>query len=251
MKNRNTQKIYFYILNKNVADKTAFFENAKSEYNERSADLLSSLNGYVAASGKSNKDERMLTAALLLKSLGHLASEENITLPDALKKDELDKPYFPTALKKDECGKPYFDGSDLKLSISHNEDFVAIAYAKGADIGIDIEGEIPAEKAEKLSKRFPAIATLISEKSDEATEGDTKICLFEMLEGGRFEPLSLIPTDDSFTAKWTAAEALMKCDGRGFSALGEIENLRKNMQVFGFYLPSENKRIYISLAAKE
>ncbi len=236
MKNKNTQKIYSYILNKNVDNKMLLFENVKSEYDEKSAEILFSLDGYIAASGKSNKEERTLTAALLLKSLSHLSSQESITPPAALKKDE-------------HC-KPYFESSNLKLSISHNEDFVAIAYAKGTDIGIDIEGEIPLEKTEKLSKRFPAIATLISEKSDEATEGDTKICLFEMLEGGRFEPLSLIPADDSFTAKWTAAEALMKCDGRGFSAFGEFEGLNKNMNVFCFCLPFENKKTYISLAEK-
>ena len=238
------------MLNKNVADKTALFENAKSEYDEKTAELIDSLNGYIAASGKSNKDERTLTADLLLKSLGHLALEESITLPAALKKDGFDKSCFPTALKKDECGKPYFEGSDLKLSISHNEDFVAIAYAKGADIGIDIEGEIPAEKAEKLSKRFPAITSLDLEKDIKNDDDDTEICLFEMSEDGRFEPLSPIPADDSFTAKWTAAEALMKCDGRGFSALGEIEKLNKNINVFCFYLSFEKKKIYISLAEK-
>lgn len=236
MKNRNTQKIYFYILNKNVADKTAFFENAKSEYNERSAELLSSLNGYVAASGKSNKDERMLTAALFLMSLDHLASEENITLPDALKKDE--------------CGKPYFDGSDLKLSISHNEDFVAIAYAKGADIGIDIEGEIPAEKAEKLSKRFPAISSLTLEKNSKNADDNIEISFFKMAEDGIFDSLSLAPADDSFTAKWTAAEALMKCDGRGFSALTDLDTLKKEMIVSTYVILEEDKKYYISLVEK-
>ena len=250
MKNRNTQKIYFYILNKSVADKTAFFENAKSEYNEKMTELLSSLNGYVASSGKSNKDERMLTAALLLMSLDHLASEENITPPDALKKDELDKSYFPTALKKDECGKPYFDGSDLKLSISHNEDFVAIAYAKGADIGIDIEGEIPAEKAEKLSKRFPAIASLAVEKNSKNLDDNIEISFFKMSEDGSFDSLSLAPADDSFTTKWTVAEALMKCDGRGFSALTDLDTLKRKMIVSTYVILEEDKKYYISLVKK-
>lgn len=248
MKNKETQKIYFYILNKNVADKTAFFEKAKSEYNERSAELIDSLNGYVAASGKSNKDERILTAALLLKSLGHLTSEESITIPSTLKKDGLDKPCFPTALKKDECGKPCFDVSDLKLSISHNEDFVAIAYTKGADIGIDIEGEIPAEKAEKLSKRFPAIASLTLEKNSKNADDNIEISFFKMFEDGSFDSLSLAPAGDSFTTKWTAAEALMKCDGRGFSALGELQTFMKEMKVFFFSLTKENKKIYASIA---
>lgn len=248
MKNKETQEIYFYILNKNVADKTAFFEKAKSEYNERLAELIDSLNDYIAASGKSNKDERTLTAALLLKSLGHLDSEENITLPAALKKDDLDKPCFPTALKKDECGKPYFEGSDLKLSISHNEDFVAIAYAKGADIGIDIEGEIPTEKAEKLSKRFPAIASLTLEKNSKNADDNIEISFFKMSEDGSFDSLSLAPVGDSFTAKWTAAEALMKCDGHGFSALGELQRFMKEMKVFSFSLTKENKKIYTSIA---
>jgi hypothetical protein len=60
--------------------------------------------------------------------------------------------------------------------------------------------------------------------------------------------LSPIPADDSFTAKWTAAEALMKCDGRGFSALGELQTLMKEMKVFSFSLTKENKKIYASIA---
>ena len=236
MENRNTQKIYFYILNKNIANKTAFFENAKSEYNEKSTELIDSLNGYIAASGKSNKDERILTSTLLLKSLGHLASRESITLP--------------TALKKDECGKPYFDGSDLKLSISHNEDFVAIAYAKGADIGIDIEGEIPTEKAEKLSKRFPAIASLTLEKNSKNADDNIEISFFKMSEDGSFDSLSLAPAGDSFTAKWTAAEALMKCDGRGFSALTDLDTLKKEMIVSTYVILEEDKKYYISLVKK-
>ena len=237
MKDKNNKTVYIYILDKKTKNPEAVCECARMKYKDVAGPLVSSLDDYIRSAGKKNAEERLITASLILESVFNLVFFASFPIPGVLEKDSF--------------GKPKFAGCDVKISIAHSEDFAVVAYTKGKDIGVDTEGEIPTEKVEKVARRFPTIAHLDLGKSSAVTEENTKICLFEMIEGGRFEPLSPISADDCFTAKWTAAEAMMKCDGRGFSALGEIENLRKNMNVFGFYLSLENKKIYISLAEKE
>ncbi len=236
MKDKISKTIYIYILDKKVNNPRAIYERARAKYMGISEPLVSSLDSYVEAAGMKNAEERLITASLTLESVFNLVFFASYPIPGALVKDSF--------------GKPKFEGCDVKFSIAHSEKFVVVAYTRGQDIGVDVEEEIPLEKAEKVAKKFPAIASLDSEKGSGKKNDDTKICLFEMLECGKFEPLSPIPADDCFTAKWTAAEAIMKCDGRGFSTLGELESLNKNMNVFCFSLPFENKKTYISLAVK-
>lgn len=223
--------IYVYVLNKKIENPVDFFEKTKSKYEARCSDLLASLNSYAESGGKMKKDEKKLVASLILESAFDLLSKGTGPLP--------------SALKRDGYGKPFLVGVDTKISISHNEDFVAIAYTKMREIGIDIENEIAEEKVERLSARFPQIASLNIQSSSGKVDG---IYAFEMTESGALTPLNLTPADDSFTAKWTAAEATMKCDGRGFSALPEISDLAEKIDVLSFYFDTKNKNLYISIA---
>lgn len=223
--------IYVYVLNKKTENPIDFFEKTKSKYEARCSDLLASLNSYAESGGKMKKDEKKLVASLILESAFDLLSKGTGPLP--------------TALKKDGYGKPFLVGVDTKISISHNEDFVAIAYTKMREIGIDIENEIAEEKAERLSARFPQIASLNIQSSSGKVDG---IYAFEMTESGALTPLNLTPADNSFTAKWTAVEATMKCDGRGFSALPELVEILKTKTALSYVLYSEHKKIYVSFS---
>lgn len=223
--------MYLYFLSKKTQGIGALWNNTKSKYKEKMAELISSLEEYISTSGKANRDERMLTANLILESLSNL-------------------PFFtsesaPRSLKKGPHGKPYFDGKSIKMNIAHNEDFVLVAYDENAEIGVDIENEISPEKAEKLAKRFEGISSLKTKKTK------AKISAYEMKEDGVFTPITLIAADESFTAKWTATEAIMKCDARGFSALPELENLTKSIKVCTYVFKSDEKKIYVSLAKKD
>lgn len=223
--------MYLYFLSKKTQGIDTLWENTKSKYKEKMAELIFSLEDYISTSGKANRDERMLTANLILESLSNL-------------------PFFtsesaPRSLKKGPHGKPYFDGKSIKMNIAHNENYVLVAYDENAEIGVDIENEIPPEKAEKLAKRFEGISSLKAKKSKE------KIIAFEMKEDCIFTPITLIAADESFTAKWTAAEAIMKCDARGFSALSELENLTESIKVCTYVFKSDEKKIYVSLAKKD
>lgn len=222
-----------YLLSKNEQNAVALWHKTKSEYESKNPSLKESLEAYVSSSGKKNLEERMLVAALIMESLGHMKCFDHECRE-------------PLALIKDGNGKPCFTGTNLRLSIAHNEDFVAVAYAKCGEIGIDIESKIDEEKAQKLSKRFPQIASLeIEQNKDESRE---KVIAFEMSDKGIFTPLKLTSADNSFTAKWTATEAIMKWDGRGFSALMEIPKLSKEISTSIQILEIKDKRIYISVA---
>lgn len=223
--------IYVYVLNKKIENPVDFFEKTKSKYEARCSDLLASLNSYAESGGKMKKDEKKLVASLILESAFDLLNKGTGLLP--------------SALKRDGYGKPFLVGVDTKISISHNEDFVAIAYTKMREIGIDIENEIAEEKAERLSARFPQIASLNIQSSSGKVDG---IYAFEMTESGALTPLNLTPADNSFTAKWTAAEATMKCDGRGFSALPELVEILKTKTALSYVLYSEHKKTYVSFS---
>lgn len=226
--------VYVYIINKKTENITSLCEKAKSKYEACRSDFLTSLISYVQSGGKAKKDERLLVSFLILESIFDLSS----------KGFEV----FPTSLQKDEYGKPFFTDTDVKIGISHNEDFVAVAYTKNRENGIDIEGEIDDEKAKRLSERFPQITSLTIQKSTGETD---EFFIFEMTESGAILPLKLTSPDDAFTAKWTAAEAIMKCDGRGFSALTELQKIKEDMKVFTFSYLCDDKKNYISLAIKK
>ena len=222
--------MYLYFLSKKTQGVDALWEVVKSKYKVVAPEFSSSLEDYVSSSGKANCDERIFSAILLLESL------EKVPF--------FDLKSIPKALKKNTCGKPYFEGSSVKISISHDDNFVLIGYSKGSEIGVDIESEISLEKAEKLAKRFPQISSLKTEWTEE-------ISAFLMSPNGELKPINLTSADDSFTAKWTAAEAAMKCDGRGFSALPELEKIKEKMKICTMVFDSENGKEYIAVAIKK
>lgn len=226
--------IFVYIVNKKIENVSVLYEKTKSKYEVSNDTLTKSLDAYVSGSGKSNKEERLLTASILLESIFYLASVSSVATPISFEKDGM--------------GKPSFGESDVKLSIAHNEDYAVVAYAIGREIGIDIEREIDSKKVENLSVRFSQISSLDIENKENEKRDVEKIIFLKMKEGGKFESMNFELSDNSFSAKWTAAEAIMKCDGRGFSALSELQKIKKDMNVFTFLLHHANKKNHISLA---
>lgn len=226
--------IYVYLLDKKIENPEALYEEKKSKYIKVARALVESLDEYVSSSSKRNKDERLVTASLILASTLDLVAFASFPIT--------------RAMKKDSNGKPHFGESDVKLSIAHNEDYAIVAYTIGREIGVDIEGEIDEKKAENLSGRFSGISSLDIENGEIEEEISGKIIFLEMKENGPFEKLDLSVSDNSFSAKWTAAEAIMKCDGRGFSALVDLSDLKMSMRLLTFEAEKNDKKFYISLA---
>lgn len=224
--------MYLYIVEKNPQPKSDLWIKTKSEYKDIDPLFLESLDSYIEASGKKNEGERGLVSSLLVISLSHLASLGEVSK-------------MPKALKKDEHGKPYFEDFDIGFNIAHSDNLVVIAYGENEKIGVDTEGEIEEKRAEHLSARFPQITSLKVEKHTK------KIEAYEVNENGEVSAVNLDFSKEDFTTKWTMAEALMKCDGRGFSLLPSLEKLAEEMKIYTLVHNTENTKNYISVAIKE
>ena len=223
--------MYLYFLSKKTQDIAALWNKIKSKYEKTMPELFASLEGYIESSGKANREERIITSILISASLPRLPF--------------FDQNSAPLSLKKSASGKPYFDGTSIKISIAHDENFVIVAYDEDVEIGGDIESEISPQKAEKLAERFDGISSL------KIQNGEEKISAFMMNENGDFESIKFSVADENFTAKWTAAEAIMKCDGMGFSALPELKKIKEKMKICNLVFNSENGKEYISVAIKK
>ncbi len=248
--------IYLYMKNKTPQNDDYLWRKTKGEYDKKTLPFLESLDRYIESSGSKNRGERKETSLLILKSLYHFAADSGYEK-------------MPTALEKDPNGRPCFVGADINISISHSEDDIVICYSQGAEIGVDIEDEIDEKRAENLEKRFTDIAKLSpnkkcespsekeENKADETSEikvgkpkeDCAKIKAFKLFED-EFLPIELSLSESNFTAKWTAAEAIMKCDGRGFSALPELDLLAEKTSVSTYTLSRKNAKAYVSIAEK-
>lgn len=146
-------------------------------------------------------------------------------------------------IKKSELGKPYFDfPSPRSISISHSDGAVAVAISdEKIDIGIDVQSEIEAEKAYRISRRFPFVKERFFEKIANA-------CVFKATlnrDGFSFEELSVSPCQkNEFTLWWTSTEAVLKADGGGFTSVKKLDDIEKHCSLFSF----KERGYYISIA---
>lgn len=142
-------------------------------------------------------------------------------------------------------------GSDVKINLSHTEKMCAVAVSDEGDVGVDIECEIPHDKAERLKKRLFSDIKICAENKISHIEYH----LFEYSEQGeiceaRGSEKYLLEgvAEDDYTALWTMGEAMMKCDGRGFLAVGNLADLSNKMNVDTTCISLKNKRYTVSVA---
>lgn len=127
---------------------------------------------------------------------------------------------------RNEHGKPYIEECGVYFSISHSDGAAAVVISDEGECGIDLQHEISPERAERLQRRFFTDLTVKSENIG----GKYYFCRPADDEAELCE-ITLPSADDSFTAKWTLAESLMKMHGRGFadaSAVGELVSKAKS-----------------------
>ena len=229
--------MYLFLSDKNAEEQSLLWEKIKSEKEDGYEALIDSLSDYVSLSGKKNLEERLAASTLLYTALCYLKN-----------RGEIDN---VGALKKGEYGKPYLDGGAAKISISHSDGGVALAVSKDREIGVDMENEIGPERAERLEKRFFREEKLSENALENATLseriGGENVKAYS-LKNGELVSEKFLPTDGSFTSKWTVCEAIMKCDGRGFSALHDISGLAEKMEIISFIRERGGRKTYISIA---
>ena len=105
-----------------------------------------------------------------------------------------------------ESGRPCFADSNLDFSISHADNAVFCALSSPEGDAVERIG-LDAEEGSRLSDdRLPELAARWFSK-------------------GELDHFFTSPTRDTFLTLWTRKEAMVKREGRGLSALGEIDTL--------------------------
>ncbi len=185
-------------------------------------------------SGKSEeiKIERLAAYSTLFFALSELYGKKNCSLC----RTELGKPYLT------ECGEL----SKIHISISHTEGAVAVALSDECEVGVDIQGEIDENRAERLEKRFFKSINIKEENIPLKL-----LCLNLSDNAATFEEaVDIEKVISDFTEKWVFCEALLKCDGGGFGSLEKINEIQKQAQVSINRIKINKKQFAVAIAIK-
>lgn len=109
----------------------------------------------------------------------------------------------------------------LYVSISHSEGVIAVCISDEDEVGVDIQREISAHKAERLDNRFLGGMEI---SSDELNISYYYCHLCE--NEAKIEQIFLPNVNiDEFTSKWAYSESVMKLYGKGFGDLKRLNDL--------------------------
>ena len=168
-----------------------------------------------------------------------------------------------------ELGKPSIPDSDYKVSMSHAGGIGIAAISCDLDLGIDIEllNERAASTLQRVCKRFipdfypePSALTDFIFDGEPSFVPDLEVKLYELipkrLEGRLYLEKSTARCctglESSKAEKWTCAEALLKLDGRGFTALPQLSSIRDSAHLYSTAVKPHGKSslLAVSLATK-
>jgi hypothetical protein len=164
------------------------------------------------------------------------------------------------ALDFEDGGRPYLlkDGgrAEIDFSISHSGELVLVAVSDTVRVGADLQTEVSAALGARLDKRFAlsaSIAThrekinlyteknhidaakILAKTSMQIEEATTEFSGELIPSGERTEsvPSPISPPFDELgkTVLWATAEAVLKYDGRGFSAYSELGEILPDVSV--------------------
>ncbi len=160
-------------------------------------------------------------------------------------------------LSFDERGKPYLlrDGErfPLEISLSHTDALCAAILSDEGAVGVDLEGEIENERAERLAERFFSSGIAVEKRGSLRslyTLFEGAVSVFEPSEAGYSQnPRDAQEKDSiSFTERWVICEAMLKCEGGGFGSLTRLSELAGSMSVYSAELNLGEKRHFIAAA---
>ena len=129
-------------------------------------------------------------------------------------------------IKKDENGRPFLPEADIDFNLSHDERIAALVISDEGRVGIDVQNKA-SSVSEKLIRKYEKIFERHNLSSLQASLPIEKMTLFSLSENGIQKNddaiFSDMPKALDFFDKWTQLEAISKADGRGLSALEEID----------------------------
>ena len=151
-------------------------------------------------------------------------------------------------------GKPCFaEREDLKFNLSHSGGFAALVINdEGREVGIDIEPPVDSARRDRLAVRM---AEILPTENDVTKQLDIPIILVEMDAAGRCrereKTYGVTFNDVCFESRWTLLEAVMKCDGRGFSVVKSISEIIRSMAVGSMKIDFDGAEVFTSVAVQK
>lgn len=164
-----------------------------------------------------------------------------------------------TGLTFSKSGRPSFLNIDVDFSISHTNGAVVIAVSFNGKEKVGVDVEEVSQKNEDAAKRF--ISRYM--KNGEIKSGDLlftfdfyddrEVAVYKLKENGCEKVSNLTLTEDTVTKEthlrqWTSTEALLKCDGGGFSSLPRINDVRRKNAVDNGIVIIHGQKYSISVA---
>ena len=152
-------------------------------------------------------------------------------------------------------GKPRLCGrSDLRFNLSHSGGFAALIITdEGREVGIDIEPPTDSVRRERLSSRMSDVLPDI--KNIVETLDIVPVTLAMDSLGRCSESMYAAETrsadGERFETRWTLLEAVIKCDGRGFSAIKSSAELCRSMAVKTHVIQYKDGNLYMSVAIQK
>ncbi len=149
------------------------------------------------------------------------------------------------SIERENLGKPFFKNSKISFSLSHTEGAALVAISDSCfNIGVDIEGKIEEEKANRLEKRFL-----------KEVDVDSVLPFFELYEVSFEKASPFLKRKDApksskncVEKKWVICEAALKSEGGGFSSYKELKKILNGMEISAVELDINNVRYYAAVA---
>lgn len=173
------------------------------------------------------------------------------------------------------AGKPYINGICLYFNLSHSGDIVALAISTDRDVGVDVQLKIDPTRAERLSSRFfttPIATDTLGDVEYLYASADDSGIVFQNITRDNAESAypaadrsvsiaavapdsetvdALVLSDgDEYTVRWSIGEAILKCDGRGFEAIGELDCLAEGIATSSVILRIRDKEYALTVAGR-
>lgn len=155
-----------------------------------------------------------------------------------------------------ERGKPRLSSeelSNISFNISHSGGLCAVTLCDdGGEVGVDIQEQIDSEKTQRVKERFYTGGFFGKELNNTvylfggfSAFGDCMFCEIPYSSLRRGAP------ESDFTDRWSLSEAIMKWDGRGFGAFGEIETLSRDSYFESVKISYKGKKYSLSTVSSK
>ena len=147
-----------------------------------------------------------------------------------------------------EFGKPYTEDNSLYFNISNTDSLSVCTVSFERNVGVDIERVREIKNREKLEKRLLlGLDFGVFPINDEHRVEFLSIDKVGNITEEKFEKEKATV---GFFTSWTRLEALIKCDGRGFSAIKETDKLNFVSLTDSLSIKYKGREYILSVAIK-